>query len=130
MPRPDRSQLTIDFEAPPEPKAVRRRLRKNVPVRPTEAELAELHRRKASFGYKSLSKYLIERGLNPGQAITLLDEAKVGRLLYEVRRLGVNLNQIAQRLNQGRRLSSPQELERAIKLTSEILAEIGGAINR
>jgi hypothetical protein len=98
-----------------------RRKRKNVPVRPTPEELEVLHRRKASFGYKSLSKYLIERGLRDGEMIALVDERKVDRLLFEVRKIGVNLNQIARRLNEGKRSYSQEVIDRATRQVAEIL---------
>lgn len=63
----DKPALPFERKQKPE------RSRKNVPVRPTEDELAVLHERKARFGYKSLSKYLIERGLREGEMITIID---------------------------------------------------------
>jgi hypothetical protein len=105
-----------------------RRKRKNVPVRPTEDELARLHERKSSFGYKSLSKYLIERGLCEGEMIALLDGRKVERLLFEVRKIGVNINQIARRLNEGKRPHSQDALDRAAGQAEQVLREIAEAI--
>jgi hypothetical protein len=107
-----------------------RRKRKNVPVRLTEEQLIILHQRKAKFGYKSLSKYLIERGLRDGEMIALVDQRKVDRLLFEVRKIGVNINQMARRLNEGKRSYSQEVIDRAAAQAAQILAEIAEAINR
>jgi len=105
-----------------------RRKRKNVPVRPTEEQLKLLHERKSSFGYKSLSKYLIERGLHEGEMIALVDGKKIDRLLFEVRKIGVNVNQIARRLNEGKRSYSQETIDRAAAQAEQILREIAEAI--
>jgi hypothetical protein len=102
--------------------------RKNVPVRPTPEELATLHERKSRFGYKSLSKYLIERGLLEGEMIAIVDRRKIDRLLYELRKMGISINQIARRLNTGHRSISQEALDRAATQVSQILEEISGAI--
>jgi hypothetical protein len=104
------------------------RKRKNVPVRPTEEQLKLLHERKSSFGYKSLSKYLIERGLHEGEMLALVDGRKIERLLFEVRKIGVNVNQIARRLNEGKRPYSQEALDRAASQAELILREIAEAI--
>ena len=106
------------------------RKRKNVPVRPTPEQLEQLHERKKRFGYKSLSKYLIERGLREGELITIVDRRKVDRLLFEVRKLGVNLHQIARRLNEGKRPHSQEQIDRATAEAARILEEVSGAINK
>ncbi len=87
-----------------------------------------MHERKKRFGYKSLSKYLIERGLREGEMITVMDRRKIDRLLFEVRKLGVNINQIARRLNEGKRPHSQETIDRASALAAHILEEISGAI--
>jgi hypothetical protein len=107
-----------------------RRKRKNVPVRPTEEQLKLLHERKSRFGYKSLSKYLIERGLRDGEMIALVDARKIDRLLFEVRKIGVNVNQIARRLNDGKRSYSQETIDRATTHAEQILREITEAIIR
>jgi hypothetical protein len=101
-----------------------------VPVRPTPEELKLLHERKTSFGYKSLSKYLIERGLCEGEMIALVDERKIDRLLFELRKLGVNLNQMARRMNEGKRGYSQEALDRAAEQASAVLSDLTGAINQ
>src|ERR671939_227052 len=72
-----------------------------ITVRPSDDELELLHARAESFGYKSLSKYLIERGLQDGVMIQTPERERVERLLFEVRKIGVNINQIAHQMNAG-----------------------------
>lgn len=86
-----------------------------ITVRPTDGELKLLHARAASFGYKSLSKYLIERGLKDGAMIQTPDRERLERLLFEVRKIGVNINQIAHQVNAGNLGYSQQYLDRAMR---------------
>jgi hypothetical protein len=102
--------------------------RKNVPVRPTPEQLKLLHERKSRFGYKSLSKYLIERGLSAGEMVAVVDRSKIDRLLFEVRKLGVNIHRISHRLNEGKRPHSQEQINRATSEAARILEEIAGAI--
>ncbi len=104
--------------------------RRRVPVRPTVEQLETLNRRKSKFGYKSLSKFLIDRGLRDGEVIEVLDRRKVDRLLFELRKQGVNLNQIARRLNAGRRAPSADDIKRVLDLLERLLGEISEAVNR
>lgn len=128
--RKSSAQIAIDFTPVAIEKKPRRRVRKNVPVRPTPEELATLHERKSRFGYKSLSKYLIERGLREGEMITVIDQLKIDRLLFEVRKIGVNINQIARRLNEGKRGPSQEYIDRAARDAALVLEELSGAINK
>lgn len=82
------------------------------------------------FGYKSLSKYLIERGMGEGEMVTVMDAQKLARLVYEVRRVGVNIHQIARRLNEGGRSFSQENIDRATAEAASIMQEISGAIKR
>ncbi len=96
-----------------------------ITVRPTDDELALLHARAESFGYKSLSKYLIERGLKDGVMIQSVDRERVERLLFEVRKIGVNINQIAHQMNAGYQGYSQQQLDRAMREVERVMKEIG-----
>jgi nanoRNase/pAp phosphatase (c-di-AMP/oligoRNAs hydrolase) len=107
----------------------KRKKRPNVSVRPTSDELDTLHQRAASFGFKSLSKYLIERGLREGEMIVSADRERIERLLYEVRRLGVNVNQIARRLNGGGRGLSDEMIERALREVARVVGEVGETLS-
>jgi hypothetical protein len=99
--------------------------RKNISVRPTPDELERLHERAASFGYKSVSQYLIERGLKDGAMIQTPERERIERLLFEVRKLGVNINQIAHRMNAGYPGYSQATLDLAMREVERVLSEVG-----
>ena len=105
--------------------------RKNLSVRPTLEQHEALQLRAERFGYKSLSRYLIERGLREGEMIVSVDRELIERLLFEVRRAGQNLNLIA------RRVCSPSggsvasdAVERAAREVTRVTGEVGEALNR
>jgi len=104
--------------------------RPKITVRPTDDELELLHTRAASFGYKSLSKYLIERGLTDGVMIQSADRERIERLLFEVRKLGVNINLIAAQMSRGYSEHSRAQLDRAMQQVERILSEVAGEIVR
>lgn len=95
-----------------------------ITVRPTDDELEQLHRRAASFGYKSLSKYLIERGLREGVMIQSTDRERIERLLFEVRKIGININQIAHGMNDGYQGYSQAHLDRAMREVERVVSEV------
>ncbi len=95
-----------------------------ITVRPSEGELKLLHARAESFGYKSLSKYLIERGLKDGAMIQSVERERVERMLFEVRKIGVNINQIAHQMNAGYQGYSQQHLDRAMREVVRVMKEI------
>lgn len=99
--------------------------RKNISVRPTPEELDALHERAASFGYKSVSQYLIERGLRDnGLMIRSVDRERVERLLFEARKIGVNINHIARQMNAGDKGYSQAHLDRAMREVERVMREI------
>jgi hypothetical protein len=102
-----------------------KREKPKITVRPTDDELELLHARAESFGYKSLSKYLIERGLQDGVMIQSVERERVERLLFEVRKIGVNINQIAHQMNSGNRDYSQAALDRAMREVERVLREVG-----
>jgi hypothetical protein len=67
-------------------------------VRASEQELAQLRVRARRAGL-SLSRYLVESGLALADAPTPEERRQRERALFHVRRVGLNLNQIARRLN-------------------------------
>ena len=96
-----------------------------ITVRPSDDELELLHARAESFGYKSLSKYLIERGLQDGVMIQTPERERIERLLFEVRKIGVNINQIAHQMNAGYTGYSQAALDRAMREVERVMKEIG-----
>ena len=107
----------------------RKALTKNVSVRPTPDQLELLHTRAASFGFKSLSKYLIERGLREGEMIVSVDRERIERLLFEVRRIGRNVNQIARVMNSGGGTYDRAKLDRSMAEVARLVGEVGEALN-
>lgn len=95
-------------------------------VRVTEAERRRLHDRARGVGL-SASRYLVEAGLavpdppDPGER-ALLEAA-----LFHLRKVGVNLNQIARRLNAGDR-PPPAVLESALAAATEALRRFTGRV--
>lgn len=108
-------QKIITQRLRPRKKAAPKPKRPNMSVRPSVEELHTLHERAASFGYKSLSKYLIERGLREGVMIQSMERERLERLLFEVRRIGVNINQIALQMNRGYAEYSQARLDKAFR---------------
>lgn len=98
---------------------------KNVSVRPTPDQLQLLHERAESFGFKSLSKYLIERGLREGELIMSVDRERLERLLFELRRVGRNVNQISRAVNSNGGKYRLTELERAMAEVARVFGEVG-----
>ncbi len=97
---------------------------KKITVRPTSAQLETLNERAESFGYKSLSKYLIERGLKESEMIKSVDRERIERLLFEVRKIGVNINQIAREMQRGYSEYSQAHLDRAMREAARVIGEI------
>jgi hypothetical protein len=97
---------------------------RKITVRPTPAQLDTLNERAESFGYKSLSKYLIERGMREGAMIKSVDRERIERLLWEVRKVGVNINQVARELHRGYTGYPQSQLERAIGQAERVMNEI------
>jgi len=86
-------------------------------LRPTAAELAEL-RRRARVKEKTLSRYLIKRGLSDVETEGAADPRELElkeRAVFELRRAGHNLDRIAERVTgESVNVSRPQ-IEDAIK---------------
>jgi hypothetical protein len=97
---------------------------KKITVRLTSAQLETLNERAESFGYKSLSKYLVERGLKEGEMIASVNREHIERLLFEVRKVGVNINQIAREMHRGYSDYSQAYLDRTMQAAEQVIGEI------
>jgi hypothetical protein len=100
--------------------------RPKITVRPTPEEHEQLKKRAAAFGYKSMSQYLIDRSISEGAQIESVDRAKLERLLFEIRKVGVNLNQIALHMNKGYQNYSQKYLDRAFSELEKVLKSFTG----
>jgi hypothetical protein len=101
-------------------------IRAKITTRPTQEQHEQLKKRAASFGYKSLSQYLIDRGLGEGIQIESIDREKLERLLFELRKIGINLNQIALQMNRGYRNYSQQYLNHTFVELEKVLTTFTG----
>lgn len=106
----------------------RKSVRRNVSVRPTPEQLDELHARAAAFGFKSLSQFLIDRGLREGGLIMSVDRERLEMLLFEVRKLGRNVNQIARAVNSNGGRYPVTQLDRAAAEAERLIGEVAEAL--
>jgi hypothetical protein len=95
--------------------------RAKLTVRPTTQEHEQLKKRAASFGYKSMSRYLIDRSISEGVQLENVHREKIERLLFELRKVGNNLNQIALQMNRGYQNYSRSHLDRTFSELERVL---------
>lgn len=101
-------------------------------VRCTGDELAELHRRRQAADAPrrmSLSRYLVECGLRSQNPPDPRERELRERALFELRKAGVNLNQIARRLNQPTGTIAASQVEQAaaaVERAASLVAEVYG----
>jgi len=88
----------------------------------TGAELAQLRARARAAGL-SLSRYLVEAALAPNRVPSVEDRARLERALFHLCKAGVNLNQVARRLNGGEDVPPPQ-LARALEATARAAEQL------
>jgi hypothetical protein len=102
----------------------RRRYQHHFSVRVTTEELRALHAR-ARTAQLSLARYLVEAGLSEERVLSPEERRQREAALFHVRKIGVNLNQIAHRLNGGV-VVPPARLEAALVAVTQALAQFGG----
>jgi len=102
-----------------------KRYNKTVIVRVTEQELMDL-RTRAKENNLSLSRYLVEAGLAKDKVLTPKEREREERAIFHVRKIGVNLNQIARSLNRQESVAEKKLLEvmEEQKETLRILREV------
>ncbi|WP_303975411.1 MobC family plasmid mobilization relaxosome protein [Streptococcus merionis] len=89
----------------------------------TDQELATLNNRIANSGCQNFSAYARKVLLNPNMTFLIIDTNNYEELVFELRRIGNNINQIARTVNQTKILSQPdsENLKQGIKkLVSEV----------
>jgi hypothetical protein len=100
---------------------------KSALVRLTEPELKQLHK-KAQKAELSLSRFFVKSALSDGQVLTAEEREEIKQLRFEIRKIGVNLNQIAYQINASRtgRSEPPTETEitEIQKLVEQILKKL------
>jgi hypothetical protein len=92
-------------------------------VSPTEKRAL---RERAQAAGLSLSRYLVEAALAPDRVPSPADRRRLERALFHLRKVGVNLNQVARKLNGGEAVPPPQ-LERALEATARAAEELRGS---
>jgi hypothetical protein len=97
---------------------------KSALVRCTEPELKKIHE-KAKRANLSLSRFLVKSALSDGKVPTAEEQEEIRQLRFELRKIGVNLNQIAYQINTSRHGASeppPQsEIDEVQKLVEHVL---------
>jgi hypothetical protein len=100
---------------------------KSALVRCTEKELKQLHQRAEVSGL-SLSRFLIKSALSDGKVPTAEEKEEIKQLRFEIRKIGVNLNQIAYQINASRRGASDppttSEIDEIQNLVEQILKKL------
>lgn len=71
-------------------------------VRCTEKELGELHQ-KAKRTKLSVSRFLVKSALSDEQILSAEEKEEIRQLRFEIRKIGINLNQITFSVNASRR---------------------------
>lgn len=93
-------------------------------IRATRSEWERLSER-AQAAQLSVSRYLIETGLTSANPPTPEGRAERERLLFQLRKVGVNLNQLARRANSG--LPVPMDrLERTLNVAQTLMTQLQG----
>lgn len=104
--------------------ARRRSYQHRFSVRVTTDELRQLHER-AQAAHLSLARYVVEAGLAPERVPSPEERRQRELALFHVRKVGVNLNQIARRLN-GEIVVPPERVETALAAATQALTQLAG----
>jgi len=93
-------------------------------IRATKTERKHLGER-AQAAHLSVSRYLVEAALTSANPPTPESRAERERLLFQLRKIGVNLNQLARRANAG--LPVPIErLDGTLSAAQTVMAQLQG----
>lgn len=91
---------------------------KKIQVRLTEVEFAKIRQIMADYEYHNLSEFIRDGALKPGRK----DKKLMGSMIYQVNKIGVNLNQAIHRLHLQE--IDHTELLKVINQTNHILSNI------
>lgn len=92
-------------------------------IRCTESELKQLHE-KARRANLSLSRFLVKSGLSDGKILTIKERQEINQLRFEVRKIGINLNQIAYSINLSRRGQGQPPAQSKIDEIQELIEQV------
>lgn len=104
----------------------RKRFSKRFSVRVTDNEWVELCMRAKARGW-SLSRYMVEASLAPSGIPSAEERERQERALFHVRKVGVNLNQIAKQLNM-KQFVSGEYIEKTLEAQTVALEALAAAI--
>jgi hypothetical protein len=77
---------------------------RRIELRVCEQEFLKIEQGALASGYSNIAQYLRESGLTQKQIVSPTTRQKdKNKWLYEINRIGNNINQIARQLNQGRK---------------------------
>lgn len=89
----------------------------------TNQELATLNDRIGQSGCKNFSAYARNVLLNPNMTFLTIDTSNYEELVFELKRIGNNLNQIARTVNQTRILT-PSDREILVQGIGQLIKEV------
>ena len=97
-------------------------------VKLTKEELSQLQVRRIVADLP-LSRYLVEAGLSDGRVVSPEDRENRERLLFELRIIGRNLNQLTARVNSGQKVSE-EALVQCLQELAQTVQEIRCSYHR
>lgn len=89
----------------------------------TDSELKQLNNRIAESRSKNFSEYARKVLLNPNMTFLTIDTSNYKELVFELRRIGNNINQIARAINQSH-LISQEQLKSLSQGIDEMISEV------
>lgn len=94
-----------------------------VKIRMTAKEKAELQKQ-AGQHHMNMSDYIRRVSARPPNVTKDEFEDSVTRVIYEINKIGVNINQIAKKYNENRYVKPSAELLRLLEKTNELLRSV------
>ncbi|HEM4053220.1 MobC family plasmid mobilization relaxosome protein [Streptococcus suis] len=89
----------------------------------TDSELKQLNNRIAESRSKNFSEYARKVLLNPNRTFLTIDTSNYKELVFELRRIGNNINQITRAINQSH-LISQEQLKSLSQGIDEMISEV------
>ena len=94
-----------------------------VKIRMTAKEKAELQKL-AGQHHMNMSDYIRRVSARPPNVTKDEFEDSVTRVIYEINKIGVNINQIAKKYNENRYVKPSEELLRLLEKTNDLLCSV------
>ncbi len=117
----------VEEQKPKKERKTRRKFVSKILLRVTPAEHSAMKKRAAEHEL-SLSRFAVESALRDHPPLTKLEREQNIQAVFELRKLGNNINQIARALNSARLSNTPmptqKEISRAADSVKELLSEM------